>query len=247
MRCAYRLARPCSCLLVFPANWRADTTEQRREALQHLQCTTSHPCVRATLDAPAVESVPIHVAWDATACPQSAQRRHLVSMDNIRLKASRDGVILRCGYDVAPPPWPGLAVAPLRFETALAAADAALLAQAQILLQQLRLTEARALITQVVEHTVGDVEALVLLADVDVLLGDLATASGHLTQLAAHVSPAQREQIEVRQDRVNAAADAWKRWESDASCEAIYLFTAIARGHAGGRLASARCLLQAGE
>lgn len=256
--------------------------------LRQLTCTTTHRCISATVkrhddDAAkqhggsAGPDITVRLAWDTATCNSGARRRRqLRTLDNVRLHTSRDAsVVVRCGYTFAPAPWPGLAVAPLRFlSSAEEAAQHSSLAQAYVLLHQLRLGEAQVLVAQLLDGNPQRelwLAAQLLQVDISLLLGDLDSARHGLALLTPHVRPAQQARLDTladmlavaedaaallaqtrRQDDGDGAADGQAAGEGQGSvqgqdCEAVGRLAAIARANRTVRLAQAKCCFAQGE
>ena len=252
--CREQLSRPCLCALHLPDNV-AGSSALRLEASASMTCDTSHPCIRADLprdslpDATQAEASPLHVhlRWDVAACPGGAQRRRrLQSHDYVELKSTRSkGVVVRCGYTVAPPPWPGVATAPLRFlSEAEAQAEEESLAEARLLLQQVRLVEARAIVSRLKDAAAERptrLAAALLEAEVNLLLGNVTSARAGLDALRVQLDVRQARQLATLARRVQRAASMWDEWSQGQSCTVLSDYLGLARADRAARTAMALC------
>jgi hypothetical protein len=199
-----------------------------------------------------MEMLPLRVElrWDLAACPGGSQRRRkLESNSYVQLgDKGKAGVVVRCGYSFAPPPWPAVAVAPLSFfseEEAKAEDDS--LAQARFLLQQLRLVEARSIVGRLKDAALERptrLAAAMIEAEINLLLGGLDSARAGLDELRPLLDKAQKKQVSSLARRVARAAAAWEEWQKSEDCQVLQDYLGLARADRMARTAMARCCLR---
>ena len=223
-------------------------------ALSLLTCSTSHTCVDAALHKPNTTAPTVRLSWNVDRCSRSKRRSRLHSAAQLSLnRTDTDAITVRCGYVFAPPPWPGVAVAPVQIADAANNSMEPVLADARVLLTQQRFTEASQLLQTVLEGSPTRpvyLEALRLQFESTLRCGLLNEAQAQLDELRAQIPATLAGTMVASEQRLQTAQQAMHNWTTltgDEACDGVAALAQIATAGRSIRRAAADCCYQWGR